>query len=834
MSRTDLPSISSPNFLEKVREALSVYLGHRGDDLDRGLTVRDLAEAGAAGKVIHTAISTAVSNISSASTSTISTTIEPEKDLTAPPTPAGFAVTASIVNLIVTCDAQSYTEGHGHYKSVLYGKTYTSGALPVFAEALVLTEFAGGVFSYATTPATTWRLWLKWMSVDGVLSSNPAGGTNGVAVTTGQDVALLLTALSGQIRATELETALGARINLVDGSGAGSVNTRIGDEAIARATAVTNEATTRATAITNEATARGAAITTETTARQAADTSLSSSITSLTASVGTNAAAISTEATARANADSAITSTATTLAARVTTAEGGITTNAAAITSEATARATADTAESNARTTLAARVTTAEGGISTNASAISTEATARANADSAIASSVTTLSSTVGTNTAAIQTEATTRASETSGLYAQYTVKLDVGGKVSGFGLASTANASAFAIRADRFYISPPATGGGTSTEIIPFVVQASATTINGVYVPAGVYMDTAFIRDGTITNVKIGNAAIDDAKITALSASKLTAGAVSVGQDISSSNYVAGSAGWMISGTGGAEFSGVTVRGVVYATAGTIGGNTIDSSAIRAGQSSFNTGTGFYLGSNGTFSVGQGGVKGMTWDGSNINIASPGFTLINGVAKLSGELNIGAFTSYAWPASGTGAHIGPGGLLLGNYLGVNGTSPGVGKYFQVALGNTLGSEAAIYTNIPAYLADLQVTTLKINNNAITYSYAASFYEITVNVHPPSTLMIIGKAVVVGSTNMGIQLYGFAGPSINWPGPNAPATLLDTTIAGGGGHYMAASCTVAGVWTAPVGSTSFTFKLWGIGYPEQISNYQMTVLEVQK
>ena len=834
MSRTDLPSISSPNFLEKVREALSVYLGYRGDDLDRGLTVRDLADAGAAGKVIKTAISTAVGNIASGSTSTINTTTEPEKDLSPPPTPTGFAATASLVNLVVTCDAQSYTQGHGHYKSVLYGKTHTSGAVPVFAEALVLTEFAGSVFSYATTPATTWRLWLKWMSVDGVLSSNPAGGTNGVAVTTGQDVALLLTALSGQIRATELETALGTRINLVDGSGAGSVNTRIGDEAIARAAAVTNEAATRANGLTAEATARGAAITTETTARQAADTSLSSSITTLTASVGTNAAAIQTEATARAAADSAEVTARTTLAARVTTAEGGITTNAAAITTEAAARAAADTAEVTARTTLAARVTTAEGGISTNTAAIQTEATARVNADSAIASSITTLSSTVGTNTAAIQTEATTRASETSGLYAQYTVKLDVGGKVSGFGLASTPAASAFAIRADRFYISPPATGGGTATEIIPFIVQASATTINGVAVPAGVYMDTAFIRDGTITNVKIGNAAIDDAKVVNLSASKLTAGAVSVGQDISSSNYVAGSAGWNISGTGGAEFSGVTVRGVVYASAGTIGGNTIDSSAMRAGQTSFNTGTGFYLGSNGTFSVGQGGVKGLTWDGSNINIASPGFTLINGVAKLSGELNIGAFTGYAWPASGTGAHIGPGGLLLGNYLGVNGTSPGVGKYFQIALGNTLGSEAAIYTNIPAYLADLQVTTLKINNNAITYSHAASFYEITINVHPPSTLMIIGKAVVVGSTNMGIQLYGFAGASINWPGPNAPATLLDTTIAGGGGHYIATSCTVAGVWTAPVGSTSFTFKLWGIGYPEQISNYQMTVLEVQK
>ena len=911
MIRKDLPPVSSPNFLEKVREALSVYLGHRGDDLDRGITVRDLADAVAAGGVVNTAISTAVAGVSSGGTTVINTVVANEPDLTPPPMPTGFAVAASIVNLIVTCDAQGYTVGHGHYKSVLYGKTYTSGALPVFANALVLTEFAGNVFSYATNPATTWRLWLKWMSVDGVLSSNPAGGTNGVAVTTGQDVALLLTALSGQIRATELEAALGTRIDLVDGNGVGSVNARVGDEAIARATAITNEAT-----------ARGAAITTETNARQAADSSLSSSITTLTASVATNAAAISTEQTARANADSAIVNTATTLAARVTTAEGGITANAAAITTEATARANADSAivstattlaarvttaeggitanaaaltteasarasadsaivstattlaarvttaesgitanaaaittEASARanadsaivstaTTLAARVTTAEGGITTNAAAITTEASARASADSAITSNVTTLSSAVGTNTAAIQTEATTRASETAGLYAQYTIKLDVGGKVSGFGLASTNTASAFAIRADRFYISPPATGGGAATEIIPFIVQASATTINGVNVPAGVYMDTAFIRDGTITNVKIGNAAIDDAKITALSASKLTAGAVSVGQDISSSNYVAGSAGWMISGTGGAEFSGVTVRGNVQATSGSIGGNTIDSSAIRAGQSSFNTGTGFYLGSNGTFSLGQGGVKGMTWDGSNINIASPGFTLINGVAKLSGELNIGAFIGYNWPGTngspiGTGAHIGPGGFLIGNYMGVDGGGPGRvgipdGKYFQIALGNTLGSEAAIYTNIPAYLADLQVTTLKINNNAITYSYTGSSYEITVNVHPPSTLMIIGKAVVVGNTNMGIELYGFAGPANNWPGPNAPAILLDTTIAGGGGNYVGISCTVAGVWTAPVGSTSFTFKMWGIGYPEVITNYRFTILEVQK
>jgi hypothetical protein len=39
------------------------------------------------------------------------------------------------------------------------------------------------------------------------------------------------------------------------------------------------------------------------------------------------------------------------------------------------------------------------------------------------------------------------------------------------------------------------------------------------------------------------------------------------VGQYIQSTGYVAGSAGWRINGTGAAEFSGVVVRGTVYAT---------------------------------------------------------------------------------------------------------------------------------------------------------------------------------------------------------------------------------------------------------------------------
>jgi hypothetical protein len=170
-----------------------------------------------------------------------------------------------------------------------------------------------------------------------------------------------------------------------------------------------------------------------------------------------------------------------------------------------------------------------------------------------------------GTTTAALEQRFTAQKTTNDGLLAQYTVKIDVAGHVSGFGLASTLNGaspfSEFGVRADRFWIAPPSvssvtapstdlykgyvwrdtsvtpnvtryyTGSAwtTTPQALPFVVQTSPTTVNGVSVPAGVYIDEAFIENGTITNAKIGNAAIDDAKIASLSAAKITAGTLDV-----------------------------------------------------------------------------------------------------------------------------------------------------------------------------------------------------------------------------------------------------------------------------------------------------------------
>ena len=176
-------------------------------------------------------------------------------------------------------------------------------------------------------------------------------------------------------------------------------------------------------------------------------------------------------------------------------------------------------AEATKREALGVQIT---GGSTTNditqlsAGLIYQESLVRATTDASITQQITTVSSQTGDNSAALQQEITTRTTLTDGLSAQWTVKTDVNGYVAGFGLASTANnstpSSDFAVRADRFYIANP-TGPGI-VPAMPFVVQTTPTTINGVAVPVGVYIDRAMIANGTIGSAQIGVGVIDTAKI--------------------------------------------------------------------------------------------------------------------------------------------------------------------------------------------------------------------------------------------------------------------------------------------------------------------------------
>lgn len=153
-----------------------------------------------------------------------------------------------------------------------------------------------------------------------------------------------------------------------------------------------------------------------------------------------------------------------------------------------------------------------------------------------------------GSVNARVSAEASSRASAIDTVEAKYTIKIDNGGHISGYGLISTNNdatpTSEFGVRANNFWVAPPTTVQATeptsglykgyawkdsddnvtrywdgsafqaTPQTIPFAVRSANQTINGVTVPAGVYIDTAMIADATITNAKIGSLTAD--KITA------------------------------------------------------------------------------------------------------------------------------------------------------------------------------------------------------------------------------------------------------------------------------------------------------------------------------
>lgn len=128
------------------------------------------------------------------------------------------------------------------------------------------------------------------------------------------------------------------------------------------------------------------------------------------------------------------------------------------------------------------------------------------------------------------------------GLTSQYSVKVDNAGHVAGFGLSNTSvdgtPTSAFIVRADKFAIVNPSSSAqvsnapiNSSNVTVPFVYTAyQAPSAANAYteVQAGVYMDTAFIKNGSITTAMIGNATMDTANITGqLSANRISGGKI-------------------------------------------------------------------------------------------------------------------------------------------------------------------------------------------------------------------------------------------------------------------------------------------------------------------
>ncbi|AZE90202.1 TipJ family phage tail tip protein [Pseudomonas orientalis] len=161
--------------------------------------------------------------------------------------------------------------------------------------------------------------------------------------------------------------------------------------------------------------------------------------------------------------------------------------------------------------------------VANNAAATIAEQTARINADSALSSSIETVKTTVGGNSLAIQTNSTAIQTVNGKITANWSVRMQYESatglyKYAGIGLGLENGPgglqSQFIIDADRFAIGQAGT--------VPFAVTGGQT-----------FIQAAFIQDGTITNAKIG-------------------------AYISSTNYIAGQQGWILNKDGTFEINGL------------------------------------------------------------------------------------------------------------------------------------------------------------------------------------------------------------------------------------------------------------------------------------
>lgn len=193
--------------------------------------------------------------------------------------------------------------------------------------------------------------------------------------------------------------------------------------------------------------------------------------------------------------------------------------SAASIVQEANTRATEN--QATAQTVVQLSATVGE-----SAAQVTDLRKVVADNQSATATAITQLSATVGDNTSAIQQTATAYADTAGKLSTMWSVKMQLTSDgryvAAGIGLSientGAGLQSQFLVSADRFAVLNSIAGGAVS---VPFAVQ------NGQ-----VFLSSAFIQDGTITNAKIGNY-------------------------IQSNNYSPGATGWRLAFDGTLEING-------------------------------------------------------------------------------------------------------------------------------------------------------------------------------------------------------------------------------------------------------------------------------------
>lgn len=379
------------------------------------------------------------------------------------------------------------------------------------------------------------------------------------------------------------------------------------------------------------------------------------------------------ERTTRSTQTGALAERAEVLEAAVTTPDTGLLARALALETVTTAAGSGNSALAERADALEATVDDPVAGVVATAGALETVKTLvndGTNGVTALATRTSTLEARVESPSAtpgdpdynptyaALQTEQSVRAALDGSVQALYTVRAEVssGGRtvVGGFGLAGTATATAgpridFGVRADTFYVEAPSGGSNPSSRLAPFIIRTSTVTENGVSIPAGVFMDAAYIVNLSAMWARFGTLIADSIAAGQISAANLTLGDGTVGGDLKSSGFVAGSGvtpgtGWRLTSAGTLHASSAIIYGVIYAGAGAIGGNTIDATGVQSPGYTAGS-TGWRLDTTGlvrAFASAGARVLDMAATGTQpvLKIGSALELLANGDASFSGTLN--------------------------------------------------------------------------------------------------------------------------------------------------------------------------------------------------
>lgn len=223
----------------------------------------------------------------------------------------------------------------------------------------------------------------------------------------------------------------------------------------------------------------------EITQRVDGDSALVSQINAVLAIANGNTAAVLQESQARVDGDAAT-------ANLVTSLESDFDNSIANINNELSTQATTTSALATELETFSTQLGAAE-------TLITNETIARSNADGAFTQQISTLQAELNGATASLQTNSEAVADVEDGLSTSYTVKSDINGYVTGFGLFSDGSDSQFIVHAADFAVGQP----GYGSVKYPFIIS----TVNGV---STIAIDAqTFIKDLSVNTFSIANEAV-------------------------------------------------------------------------------------------------------------------------------------------------------------------------------------------------------------------------------------------------------------------------------------------------------------------------------------